>query len=464
MDLPVDLSRRGDRTVRLYRALRDAVASGRLRPGDRLPPSRRLAEDLGVSRATVVEAYARLTAEGHLESRTGAGTFVTSAAEVAVRRRRTTILRPRPGWDSRPSAVSGQEQTPEHDLRVGIPDPGLFPYQAWRRLLAEAARSTSGLGTYAAPEGQPALRAAIARHLGLSRGVVGDPEDFLVTSGTQQALDLAARVLLSPGDVVAVEDPGYPYARDLFASHGAHVVPVPVDEEGLVVSALPRTARLVYTTPSHQFPLGPPLSLARRHELLEYAGRHDSAVIEDDYDSEFRFGSRPLDPLYALDREGRVLYAGSFSKSMLPALRVGYLLAPPSLRESLRAAKQLTDGSGDGVTQRALARFLDEGLLDRHVRSATRVYRERRAVLTESLAEVGWDPLPSVAGLHLTAYVEDGDDLRARMPRRTMGFDSLAPYYLGPARQGLVFGYGAAPVEVIRPGIQRLARLRGAGG
>ena len=467
MDLSVDLSHRGDRATALYRALLDALRAGRLRPGDRLPPSRTLAADLGIARATVATVYERLVAEGHLEARVGAGTFVSKAAAPTTRRRRRTpaALRPRDSWTALPQSVSGSEATPPHDFRVGIPDASLFPFDTWRRLLAAASRRGAEPGTYAEPQGHPQLRAALARHLAYSRGVEADPDDIVVTHGTQQALDLVARVLLEPGDVVVVEDPGYPFARALFASHGARVIPVPVDAEGLLVDALPRRARLVFTTPSHQFPLGPPLSLARRQALLGFAARHDCAIIEDDYDSEFRYVERPLDPLHTLDQDGRVLYVGSFSKSLLPSLRSGYLVAPPSLRAALRAAKQLTDGYGAPATQLALARFLDDGLLARHLRSASKVYAERRELVADGLARLGLDVVPAAAGLHLSAYLDpahDAETLARRLRADGVALDTLGQYTAGPLpRNGLVLGYGAAVTESITPGIRRLAQALG---
>ena len=388
MDLSVDLTGRGDRTAALYRALLAAVCSGRLRAGDRLPPTRNLAYDLGVSRNTVATAYERLTAEGYLEGRVGAGTYVSDAVAGSARRPRGMALRPRDSWIWQPRAVSGEQPAPPYDFRVGIPDATLFPFDTWRRILASESRLGAGNpGAYAEPSGHPRLRAAIARYLAYSRGVDADPDDVIATNGTQQALDLIGRVLIEDGDVVAVEDPGYPFARDLFASHGAKVVPVPVDDDGLIVAALPPNARLVFTTPSHQFPTGPPLSLARRQALLDYAAVHDTAIIEDDYDSEFRFCERPLDPLHRLDDAGRVIYVGTFSKSLLPALRAGYLVAPPSLRQALRAARQLTDGYGALPTQAALARFMDEGLLARHIRKAAKVYSARRSMLSQAITE-----------------------------------------------------------------------------
>jgi GntR family transcriptional regulator/MocR family aminotransferase len=465
MDLPVDLSVRGSRTAALYRALRESVRDGRLRAGDRLPASRELAADLGVARSTVATVYERLVAEGFVESRVGDGTYVSRVALDPVVRP-SGALRPRTGWRWSPEPTSASEPRPAHDFRVGIPDAGLFPFDTWRRVLAAESRlGAHGPGTYAAPGGLPRLREAIARSVSYARDVRAEPDDVVVTAGAQQGLDLIARVLLEPGDVVAVEDPGYPNARRLFASHGARVVPIPVDDEGLVVDALPADARVVYVTPSHQFPLGLPMSLARRRALLAFAAAHDGAIVEDDYDSEFRFESRPLETLHCLDGTGQVVYVGTFSKSLLPGLRVGYVISPPSLRDALLAARQLADGHGPVHLQAALARFLDEGLLARHVRQARAVYAERRAILLDELAHLPVCVVPSSAGLHLTARLPDGADDRAiagRAAAAGIALEALSAYAAdGVAAPGLVLGYGAAVTESIRPGIRRLARLLG---
>lgn len=467
VDLAVDLSERRDRATAIYRALLQAIRGGRLTAGDRLPATRVLARDLGVSRTTVAAAYERLTAEGFLDSRVGSGTFVTELATPVPRRKRPGVLRPRPGWTFTPAPTSGVRPAPEHDFRVGIPDATLFPFDAWRRLLAAEVRAGAhNPGTYAGPAGHPELRAAIARCIGLNRGVTAAADDVLVTRGAQQALDLVARVLVEPGDVVAVEDPGYPQARDVFASHGARVVPVRVDEEGLVVDEIPEEARVVYTTPSHQFPYGPPLSRRRREVLLELADRCGIAVVEDDYDSEFRFVEGPLDTLYSGDTHGRVLYLGTYSKSLVPALRTGYLVAPASLREALLAARQLSDGYGDQAAEAALARFISDGMLGAHVKRARTAYAERRALLGAELQRLLGDRVrvvPSVAGLHLTAtFVDPGVDDRAlvaAVARDGVGVDALSAYAVGPSpTPGLVLGYGALRPESVTPGLELLAR------
>ncbi len=469
MDLVIDLAGTGEKTVLVYRALRAAIVDGRLPYGHRLPPSRALAADLGVARGSVATAYERLAAEGFLTTRVGSGTFVADVPELRrPRRHPADPLRPRAGWTFDPLSTSGQEPAPRYDLRTGIPDAALFPFDTWRRLVsAELRLRANRPGTYAAPAGHPALRAAIARSLGYGRSVRATADDVLITNGTQHALDLIARVLLRPGDVVAVEEPGYPPARRLFASVGARVASVPVDEDGLVVSALPGNARLVYTTPSHQFPLGGAMSLDRRRELLDWARTRPAAIVEDDYDSEFRFSSRPLEPLYSLDTVGRVLYVGTFSKSMLPMVRTGFVLLPPGLRDAVTAARQLGDGYGQVAVQAALARFIDEGQLARHVRRAQKAYAERRTrILAALAAEPSLRVLPSAAGLHVTARLRDGSRARAARVSAAaepagLAVEDLARYAAEESTQaaGFVFGFGAADPASLDEALALFTRL-----
>jgi GntR family transcriptional regulator/MocR family aminotransferase len=469
MDFHISLDGRGDLTARIYSALRDAIRDGQLQPGDRLPPTRELARSLTVSRNTVALAYERLTAEGFLVGRVGAGTYV-AAESATVRRRReppAAGLHPRVGWTFEPTITSSEQESPRYDFRVGIPDPELFPFDTWRRLLTSELRlRANNPGTYAEPAGLPGLRQAIARYVGYARSVRAEADDIVITNGTQQALDLIGRVLLSPGDVVAVEDPGYPPARDLFASLGARVVGVPVDGEGLIVDGLPVKARLVYVTPSHQFPLGTPMSLVRRRMLLAWAARRGAAIVEDDYDSEFRFSARPLDPLQSLDTSGRVLYVGTFSKTLLPGLRIGFVVAPPTLRSALRAAKQLSDSHGQIATQAALTRFMDEGQLARHIRKASRVYAARHhavvAAINDDLADL-LTLIPSSAGLHVCARLRDGrlavaDRVVEQAAEQGLVVESLAAYYrdLEP-EAGFVLGYGAVRSSTMHEGLSVFA-------
>lgn len=464
MDLHVSLSGKGHLTADLYRQLKQAILDGRLRPGDGLPATRELARRLEVSRNTVMNAYQQLIAEGFLLGRVGAGSFVAAPPQVQPRRAPTgAALSPRPIWRAlRPEPVRSGEAA--FDFQLGAPDPALFPWQEWRRLVARQLRGRRPIAGYPAPEGSVRLRAAIARHVGLSRAVRAGADDVIVTSGAQQAFDLIARVLVEPGEIVAIEEPGYPPARRAFEAAGARVIPVRVDAEGLDVAALPERARLVYVTPSHQFPLGVAMSLARRMALLAWAERRRAAIVEDDYDSEFRFDGRPLESLQSLDRSGRVIYVGTFSKVLLPTLRIGFAIAPPSVMAALHAAKSLADSHGQLHDQLALAELIDDGGFARHVRRLVRVYRERRDVVRAAVArELGAavSVMPSSAGLHVTLLVHDRtidtETLVERAFAAGVRVESLHLYCRRRPRAGLAFGYGLIPAARIAEGVRRLA-------
>jgi GntR family transcriptional regulator/MocR family aminotransferase len=472
--LHVTLDGHGNLSGEIYRQIRRTILTGQLRPGDRLPPSRELARMLAVARATVTTAYEQLAAEGFVTSRTGSGTFV---AETGVRTGRRVArtssegsLRPLPTWKAIKMPIVFEAPVP-FDFRTGLPDASLFPHRTWRRLVSGALRSGDAASPYyGQPAGHRSLREAIARHVGISRGVEASADDVIITTGTQQALDLLARVLLAPGDLIAVEDPCYVPPPRLFRSHGARVVGVPVDDEGLVVDALPRHARVVYVTPSHQYPLGMAMTLARRSALLAWAERNNSTVIEDDYDSEFRFDGRPLEPLWTIDARGRVIYVGSFSKTMLPRLRLGFLIAPPSLMPALHTAKFMADFHTSTLEQIALARFIDDGGFARHVRKASRVYRERHAMIAETI-ERDFAPylelVPSATGLHLAALARtaSADDISAvaqRAAAKGVVFYPLSSLAVGAkARAGILLGYGAIAAEQIPEGMRRLRRCFG---
>lgn len=472
MDVHVRLSRRGELSEQIYRQLFEAILDGRLRPGERLPPTRELASRLEVSRNTVGVAYDRLLADGVTTGRVGAGTFVAEAPlprpPGAARRAPAGAVHPREFWRGVPPLPTRRQGDAAFDFSPGTPDDTLFPLTAWRRLIANEFRtSAAAYATYGHPAGHASLRAAIARHVGVSRAVRAQADDVVLTQGAQQAFDLIGRVLVAPGTCVAVEDPGYPRVRLLYESLGAQVTGVPVDDEGLVVEAIPGRARLVYVTPSHQFPLGTTMSLRRRAALLAWAERRGGVVIEDDYDTEFRFGGRPLDPLQSLDRTGRVLYVGSFSKVLLPTLRLGFVVAPASLQPALHAARQLTDWHGELATQAALARFIDEGLFARHIRTVTREYARRYARIVDGLERrlSTWlRPVPSAAGMHLAATLAPGAaldvaDAVARAARHGVAVRRLADFALGPAApDGLVLGYGGIAGPRIDEGLDRLAR------
>ena len=467
MELHVNLVGRHDLAGEIYRQLRASILEGRLRPGERLPPSRELALGLSVSRTTVCVGYDRLVSEGFVTSRVGAGTFVNGHCEPrrGGMRRLPGVLRPRPFWDE-VKLPTGFWRPTEYDFRSGISDARLFPYETWRRLMGRELRASAvGHGEYADPAGHRGLREAIARHIGIARGVVASADDVVVTNGTQQAVDIVARVLLAPGDRVAVEDPGYGPPRRLFATLGARVAGVPVDAEGLIVDSIPRDTRLVYVTPSHQYPLGMSMSLARRMALLAWAERHDAAIIEDDYDSEFRFVGRPIEPLQTLDRAGRVIYVGSFSKTMLATLRIGFVVAPASVGHAIQAAKFLTDWHTALPTQAALARFIDGGWFARHVRRMREVYRARHERVVATLTTQFADDLEVVAssvGMHLcaiarTATVDQMAAVVGRASAAGVECHPLSMFAAGAApRSGLVLGYGAIATEDIDEGMRRL--------
>ena len=461
MELHVSLGPRGRWSEDVYAQLRAAILDGRLRPGDPVPATRALAARLEVSRNTVMNAYERLIAEGFLVGTHGAGTFVRDQGPPAARRPPPSALAPR--TLSRTLDLARRPTAP-FDFRLGAPDPALFPWDEWRRLLSKQWRGRHPPVGYGPSEGDPALRAAIARHVGVSRGVRADRDAVVVTAGAQQAFDLIARVLVEPGTKVAVEVPGYPPARLAFSAHGARVVPVPVDREGLVIDALQEDARVVLVTPSHQFPLGPPMSLARRLALIAWAERKRAAIVEDDYDSELRYDGRPLEPLHALDRAGRVIYVGTFSKVLSPSLRIGFTVAPPTLAPALAAARAIVDRHGPIETERALAALIDDGGLARHIRRVLRVYRERRQRLCDALErELGRaiEILPSSAGLHVTALLRDrradADAIAARALERGVGVSSLRGFSTKQRRAGLALGFGMIGAAKIEEGVKRLA-------
>jgi GntR family transcriptional regulator/MocR family aminotransferase len=473
-EFPLELPPRGSRQRlhALHAQLRAAILDGRLAAGLRLPATRELATALGLSRNTVVAAYERLLSEGYLEARQGAGNYVAS---LGMPRRPAPVAdgadrRLAAAWRGIDPRVSAVPPTVPCDFRLGSPDARPFPFDAWRRLSMRAWRATSRAApVYGEPEGTPALREAIAHHVAFARAVACGPDDVIVTRGAQQAFDLLARVLVTPGrTVVAVEEPGYPPLREAFAAAGAKLVGVPVDAEGLVVERLPAQARVIYVTPSHQFPLGVTLSPRRRAALLAFAQAHGATVIEDDYDSEFRYGERPLDALQTLDRAGTVCYVGTFSKCLFPALRLGYAVAPPWLAPALARVRRLADGYGDPAAQETLAAFIAEGHLARHVRRMRRIYAQRRERLLQALDRHGRGRLevwPSSAGLHLATRLPQGvraDVLVAQAAVQGIHLEALGGYALQrPAPNGLAFGFGRVEEAAIDGAVRRIASLLG---
>jgi len=475
MDLTLNLElgdRRGERGVadRLYRELRKAVLEGRLGAGEKLPSTRDLAGAHVLARNTVSHAYEKLAREGYFQTRRGSGTFVAGQG-FEIDRNAWRSTRDSPSitpWALRlshsRSIVPGRKLV--YDFRPGLPDLRSFPIDTWRRLAARNLRSLSNdLGGYGDAAGQPRLRAAVARYLSHSRAVLCGPEDVFICNGSQQALDILGRILIEPGTRVAIEDPGYPPAVAVFRAMGARVIGVPVDSDGLIVEALPRDIRVVYVTPSHQFPLGVTLSLTRRKALLAWAKRAGAVVIEDDYDSEFRFRGRPTESLQGLDRAGSVVYLGTFSKVLFPGLRLGYVVAPEWLQEPFVAAKWITDRHTSALEQSVMADFIEGGHFGRHLRRMQRVYQERQRALLDALARWTSNDIslfPSSAGLHVSGALPaafDVAELVSRAGESGVGLYSTEPFYLRHSKPGLMFGYAACTVEDIQEGARRLGVL-----
>ena len=456
----------------LHTQLRAAILDGRLRPGLRLPSTRRLASTYGLSRNTAVAAYDLLMSEGYVVARQGSGAFVASMLRRSVESKAPTgdpanEQRLAAYWRTPPiTFVPAPVPLPRFDFTLGVPDGALFPFALWRRLASRALRSIAKTrATYSQSRGVAVLREGIARHVSFARAVACEADDVVVTSGAQQAFDLLARILVTPGrTLVAVENPCYPPMRAAFAAAGAKIAPVRVDAEGLVVERVPRDARIVCVTPSHQFPLGCAMSARRRAALLDFAQARGAVVIEDDYDGEFRFGGRPLDALQTLDRAERVFYIGTFSKSLFPAIRLGYIVTPSWARGALIAAKRNADWHCGIIEQETLAAFIGEGHMARHVRRMRSVYAERRDALLSALRRdfARWlEPIPNIAGLHLSAFADASVDVAALADlarRHDVGVSPLRSFYAGAAaRQGLAFGYGAIDERGI---VDACARLR----
>jgi GntR family transcriptional regulator / MocR family aminotransferase len=465
MDLFLDPEAGTPLTGQLYEQIRLGIARGRLLPGDQLIPSRQLAAELGVSRHTVTTAYSRLVAEGYMLGHAGGGSVVApTAAAPPQAAGPVAALRPArrfAGWTPLFPVPSPRYR---FDLRPGLPDPALFPAVLWRRRLAAAAAAERP--EYGHPAGRTRLRRAIASWVRRSRSVAASEDSVVITCGAQHAIDLVARILLEPGDTVAVEDPGYLPVVRLFEALGATVAGVPVDDQGLIVDLLPPSARIVCVTPSHQFPLGMTMSMPRRRALLAWAERHDAAVIEDDYDTEFRYVDRPLEPLQVLDRGGRVVYVGSFSKTFSPAVRLGFALVPPPLAEPIAALRQLIDWHPPTTMQTALAGFIDDGLLDQHIRRGRRVYAERHALLAEALAGPLAGHLTALttnAGLHIATVLRDGlgeDEVMRAAADHGIGMMGLHHFFhASPPQQGLLLGFGAVRTADLPAALRTLGGL-----
>lgn len=472
MELHIVIQGRKNLAIQLYEQLRLNIESGQLAPGVQLPPSRLLATRLGLSRKTVSDTYSRLTYEHVLVTKTGSGTFVNAA--------HTPVLRAVPDpnlaslarvhrWQSMalPLRHPGLNQTLRWDFIGGATAKAHFPHDDWRRCTLYALRQMAqARGFYSQAQGLPELRAAIAGHVAFARGVKCVADQIVVCNGAQQALDLLAKVLIEPGCTVAMEDPGYLPARLLFTAQGANVVGVAVDNEGLVVDGIPDDAHVIYVTPSHQMPLGMPMSLARRQALLDKAQRIGAVVIEDDYDSDFRYEGAPVDALQSLDQRGAVAYVGTFSKTLLPEHRLGYVVLPSPLVQAVVNAKQLTDWHTCTVSQWTLTKFMSEGLLNKHIRRnhATYIGRRERILARLSSDLAPWlDAIPSTAGFHIAALLRVDIDLPQLVDQARqvgLGLYPLTAFHADtPVRNGLMLGFGAIETLDIDPALDCLRGL-----
>jgi len=470
----------------IYEAIRHAILSGNLRPTTPLPATRLLSKELGVSRMTVINAYDQLFAEGYLEAKMGGGTFV--AAHLPEEFLQTS------GFERREHQESSLTRTvnfsdygknlAQHSNSIlrhhgrssivpfehGVPGTEEFPFDVWAKIAQRwQKKPPSSILSYGDSVGFQPLREAIASHLATARGVLCKVEQIIITNGTQQALDLIGRIFLTKTTDVYIEDPGYYGARDIFAATGARVVPVPIDEEGFDLQTArkrSRQARLVYVTPSHQYPLGVTMSLARRLTLLEWARDRDAFVIEDDYNSEYRYSGRPLASLQGLDRDGRVIYLGTFSKTIFPALRLGYLVVPTNLIEVFAAARALTDLHSPSIDQAVLAEFIAERHFARHIRRMRGIYEERQQILVEEVRKNLRGMLevaPAEAGMHLIGWLPRGIDDREVSRRAAEANLKIAPVSAYCINQilpgGLLLGYTAFNDRLIKQGVKKLERV-----
>lgn len=475
----------------IYQELRDGILSGRLEPGQRLPSTRTLAQSLAVSRTTVTQSYEQLHSEGYLETRQGSGTFVccqlpddllhvqftktyrsdaiseyiTVLSAYGMRLQNNCQLGE---WVS--SDVS--EDVDTINFQYGSPALGYFPWKQWQKLLSDHSRRGSPeLWDYTRNTlGYPPLREAIAGYLTRSRGVECSGEQILIVNGSQQALDLVTRIFVNDGDTVAIEDPGYLGARYTFLAQGATILPIRVDQAGMQVESLPpadtANLKLVYVTPSHQFPTGAVLSLPRRLQLLNWATQSGTIVIEDDYDSEFRYNSRPIPALQGLDRGNKVIYMGTFSKVMFPALRLGYLVVPKSLASVFAIAKWLSDRQCPILEQCALTDFINQGSLEQHLRRMRSLYDQRRQTLIQALEENFGDQITIIgenAGIHLmmriSTHLSDAEIVH-KAAQQGVGLFSASMYYWNKANSGeFVLGYSSLSPQQICEGVQRLRRV-----
>ena len=463
----------------IYDGYRAAILCGDLRPGEQISSSRDFATALKISRFPVLNAYAQLLAEGYLESRTGSGTFVSSTLPDLL-----MLAAPMAGG-STPS-LSGRRPVSRRsalyplfpDSRIvsawgafGVHQPALdqFPFTIWSNLVARHSRNPHINAIHRIdPCGSQRFRAAISDYLRTARGVKCSPDHILIVSGSQQALDLTTRVLLDPGNSVWVEEPGYSLQKIILRAAECRLIPIPVDDEGMnVAAAIKRApkARAAFVTPSHQYPLGSTTSASRRIQLLNWAQDSGAWIVEDDYDSEFRYESLPIASMHGLDVNGRVIYVGTFSKVLFPSLRLGYIVVPEDLIDRFKAVRHAMDIFPPYLHQEVLADFIREGHFTRHIRKMRQLYKEKRTILAESIAlelpaERGFHVHGVEAGMHLALTLPEGksDQEIAKLAREArLWLWPLSPSYLGRnPRQGFVLGFGSAAIAEIPRSVQLL--------
>jgi GntR family transcriptional regulator / MocR family aminotransferase len=476
MQFAIPLSREGEPLFRqVYKGMRGAILSGKLRANERLPSTRDLAEQLNVSRTVALLAYDQLLAEGFVEGRGGSGTYVSARLMGNAVRGDTRSAKPRlsrfgAGAEATAAIVDRPRRKPvavRYDFVYGRSDLTTFPFEMWRRLLLRQTRQAPVRHfDYGPALGSERLREAICAHLRRSRAVVCEPSQVIVVNGSQQALDLTIRVLVERGDRVAIEDPHYDGIRGALQAAGARLRGVAVDRNGMNPARLPEDARLAFVTPSHQFPTGAILPLDRRLALLEWARRRNAVIVEDDYDGEFHYGGRPLESLQGLDRDGRVLYIGTFSRTVFPALRIGYLIPPQSLVGAFSAAKWLNDLHSATLEQQTLAEFIGNGMYERHLRRLRRRNTARRAALLAAIADFLGNRVEVTgdgAGAHVVLWLKKRvveEEMVARAAQRGVGIYGIAHCCLRrPSRPGLILGYARLNEREIREGVRILGEV-----
>jgi GntR family transcriptional regulator/MocR family aminotransferase len=470
----------------IYETIRRSILEGKFYPGRSLPPSRLLAKQLSVARMTVINAYDQLIAEGYIESKKGSGTFVAShlpedflnAEQPQKQKSRAETAERNIKLSSFGTHLAKQEvtfmrryTTPSLvPFRNGVPAIDEFPFETWAKISQKHLKSASfKMFSYGDVHGFEPLREAIALHLSATRGVNCTAGQIIITNGTQQTLDLIGSVFLSKTAEVCLEDPSYFGARDIFSAIGAKIVPVSIDAEGFNLEEAKtksRNPRLIYVTPSHQYPLGVTMSLARRMNLLEWARETESFIVEDDYDSEYRYTGRPLASLQGLDRNNRVIYIGTFSKTVFPALRLGFLVAPEDLIEIFASAKALRDWHSPNIDQAVLAEFITDGHFTKHIRKMRGLYEERQQILLEEAEKHLRGMLeltPSTAGMHLIGWLpEDLNDRRifqAGLENNLQLAPISASCLNAKLRGGIFLGYTAFQAAQIREGIKKLQQI-----